>query len=61
MTGPWESDSRRHTGRLPMVGSLNSVDSFGTTLTGSHPFSLVLPLKDAANLVVVAGVAGQDG
>ena len=38
-------------GSLPMVGSLNSVDSFGTTLTGSHPFSLVLPLKDAANLV----------
>src|ERR1700692_3604956 len=38
-------------GSLPMVGSLNSVDSFGTTLTGSHPFSLVVPLKDAANLV----------
>ena len=37
-------------GSLPMVGSLNSVDSFGTTLTGSHPFSLVLPLKDAPNL-----------
>jgi hypothetical protein len=38
-------------GPLPTVGSLNSVDSFGTTLTGSHPFSLVLPMKDAANLV----------
>ena len=38
-------------GPLPTVGSLNSVDSFGTTLTGSHPFSLVTPLKDAANLV----------
>jgi predicted CXXCH cytochrome family protein len=38
-------------GPLPIVGSLNSVDSFGTTLTGSHPFSLVTPLKDAANLV----------
>ena len=37
-------------GSLPTVGSLNSVDSFGTTLTGSHPFSLVLPLKDAPNL-----------
>jgi predicted CXXCH cytochrome family protein len=37
-------------GVLPTVGSLNSVDSFGTTLTGSHPFSLVTPLKDAANL-----------
>ncbi len=38
-------------GQLPTVGSLNSVDSFGTTLTGSHPFSLVLPMKDASNLV----------
>ena len=38
-------------GPLPMVGAMNSVDSFGTTLTGSHPFSLVLPMKDAANLV----------
>jgi predicted CXXCH cytochrome family protein len=37
-------------GRLPMSGQLNSADSFGTTLTGSHPFSLVTPLKDAANL-----------
>ncbi len=38
-------------GQLPMTGALNSVDSFGTTLTGSHPFSLVTPLKDASNLV----------
>ena len=38
-------------GPLPTVGSMNSVDSFGTTLTGSHPFSLVLPMKDAPNLV----------
>lgn len=38
-------------GQLPMVGSLNSIDSFGATLTGSHPFSLVLPMKDASNLV----------
>jgi predicted CXXCH cytochrome family protein len=37
-------------GQLPTVGSLNSADSFGTTLTGSHPFSLVMPLKDASNL-----------
>jgi predicted CXXCH cytochrome family protein len=44
-------------GQLPMVGSMNSVDSFGTTLTGSHPFSLVLPLKDAPNLV--ASLASQ--
>jgi predicted CXXCH cytochrome family protein len=38
-------------GQLPVVGSMNAADSFGTTLTGSHPFSLVLPLKDASNLV----------
>jgi hypothetical protein len=38
-------------GTLPTTGSLNSTDSFGTTLTGSHPFSLVLPMKDAPNLV----------
>jgi predicted CXXCH cytochrome family protein len=38
-------------GPLPTVGALNSVDSFGTTLTGSHPFSLVTPMKDAPNLV----------
>ena len=37
-------------GQLPTVGPMNSVDSFGTTLTGSHPFSLVLPLKDAPDL-----------
>jgi predicted CXXCH cytochrome family protein len=38
-------------GVLPTTGTLNSIDSFGTTLTGSHPFSLVLPMKDAPNLV----------
>ena len=37
-------------GQLPTVGSMNSMDSFGTTLTGSHPFSLVMPMKDASNL-----------
>ena len=44
-------------GPLPVVGSMNAIDSFGTTLTGSHPFSLVLPLKDAPNLV--ASLASQ--
>lgn len=38
-------------GPLPVVGSMNAMDSFGTTLTGSHPFSLVVPMKDAPNLV----------
>ena len=45
-------------GQLPVVGSMNSADSFGTTLTGSHPFSLVLPLKDASNLVASLATQG---
>jgi predicted CXXCH cytochrome family protein len=46
-------------GTLPMTGSLDSIDSFGTTLTGSHPFSLVLPLKDAPNLVASLVLRGK--
>ena len=38
-------------GTLPVTGSMNSVDAFGTNLSGTHPFSLVLPMKDASNLV----------
>jgi len=38
-------------GTFPMTGSMKSGDSFGTDLSSSHPFSLVLPLKDAADLV----------
>src|SRR3984885_351446 len=38
-------------GSLPVTGSMNSVDSFGMNLSGTHPFSLVLPMKDASNLV----------
>lgn len=37
-------------GKIPTTGSLNNMDSFGTNLAGSHPFSLVLPLKDAPDL-----------
>jgi predicted CXXCH cytochrome family protein len=46
-------------GQLPTVGSMNAADSFGTTLTGSHPFSLVLPLKDASNLVASLATQGK--
>jgi predicted CXXCH cytochrome family protein len=46
-------------GTLPVVGSMNSVDSFGTTLTGSHPFSLVVPLKDASTLVASLATQGK--
>jgi len=38
-------------GKIPTTGSWNPIDSFGTTLTGAHPFSLVTPLKDAPDLV----------
>ena len=38
-------------GQIPTIGSMNSIDSFGTNLSGSHPFSLILPMKDASNLV----------
>jgi len=37
-------------GKLPLNGQMYNMDSFGTTLTGSHPFSLVTPLKDTASL-----------
>jgi len=46
-------------GPLPTVGTMNSVDSFGTTLTGSHPFSLVTPLKDASNLAASLVAQGK--
>jgi len=46
-------------GQLPTIGSMNSADSFGTTLTGSHPFSLVIPLKDASNLVASLATQGK--
>ena len=38
-------------GTLPVTGPMNSMDSFGSNLSGTHPFSLVLPMKDASNLV----------
>ncbi len=44
-------------GKVPMVGSMNFYDVFGTNLQGSHPFSLVLPMKDAPDLI--ASLVGQ--
>ena len=38
-------------GTIPMTGSMYPKDVFGTNLQGSHPFSLKLPLVDAADLV----------
>jgi predicted CXXCH cytochrome family protein len=38
-------------GKFPMSGSMTAMDNFGSNLSTSHPFNLVLPLKDSANLV----------
>ena len=38
-------------GTITMTGSMYPQDVFGTTLQGSHPFSLKLPLVNAADLV----------
>jgi len=46
-------------GQLPVTGSWAPGDSFGTTLTGSHPFSLVLPLKDSPDLVASLVAQGK--
>ena len=37
-------------GRVPTSGSMLSVDSFGTNLSSSHPFSMMTPLKDAPDM-----------
>jgi nitrate/TMAO reductase-like tetraheme cytochrome c subunit len=37
-------------GQIPTNGNLAAADSFGSNLIGSHPFSLVLPIKDSSNL-----------
>lgn len=44
-------------GKIPVSGSMSSADILGTNLSGSHPFSLVLPLKDAPDLA--ASLAAQ--
>jgi predicted CXXCH cytochrome family protein len=38
-------------GTFAMTGNLNAMDNFGKDLSSSHPFSLVLPLRDSPNLV----------
>lgn len=38
-------------GQIQMTGNMYPADKFGTNLQGSHPFSLKLPLVDAADLV----------
>jgi predicted CXXCH cytochrome family protein len=46
-------------GKIPMSGSMNSIDVFGTNLTGSHPFSLVTPLKDSPDLAASVVAQGK--
>ncbi len=46
-------------GTLPVTGQMNSMDSFGSNLSGTHPFSLVLPMKDASNLVASLVAQGK--
>jgi len=46
-------------GKIPTTGSMNNMDVFGTNLAGSHPFSLVTPLKDTANLVASLVAQGK--
>lgn len=38
-------------GRIQVTGSMNNMDVLGTNLASSHPFSLILPMNDAPDLV----------
>ncbi|MGD0790693.1 MAG: cytochrome c3 family protein [Terriglobales bacterium] len=46
-------------GKVPMAGSMYASDVFGTNLQSSHPFSLVLPMKDSADLVATLVSQGR--
>jgi predicted CXXCH cytochrome family protein len=46
-------------GKVTMTGSMTPTDVFGNNLTSSHPFSLVLPITDAADLVATLASSGQ--
>ena len=48
-------------GQLPMKGSWNQGDNFGTNLLSSHPFSLVKPLQDQIDLVATIVSQGKTG
>ena len=45
-------------GKIPVSGTMNNQDVFGTNLGGSHPFSLVLPIKDSPDLVASLATQG---
>ncbi|MGB7728029.1 MAG: hypothetical protein WBL50_08360 [Candidatus Acidiferrum sp.] len=49
-------------GKIPVTGTMNNMDVLGTNLSGSHPFSLVMPLKDAPDMaasLVAQGVTAD--
>jgi len=46
-------------GQIQMTGSMFPQDVFGSNLQGSHPFSLKLPLVDAADLVPSLVASGK--
>jgi len=49
-------------GTVQVQGTMNPKDVLGTNLTGSHPFNLVLPIKDAPDLaasLVAQGVTAD--
>ena len=45
-------------GTIPMNGQMNNQDSFGTNLSGSHPFNVIKPIKDAPDLVASLAANG---
>jgi nitrate/TMAO reductase-like tetraheme cytochrome c subunit len=45
-------------GKVPTTGSMKPQDVLGTNLSGSHPFSLVLPIKDSPDLVASLATQG---
>ena len=47
--------------RIPITGSMKTNDVFGTALQSSHPFSLVLPLKDSPDLLASLVAQGKTG
>jgi predicted CXXCH cytochrome family protein len=47
--------------KIPISGSMKSSDVFGTALQSSHPFSLVLPMKDSPDLVASLVSQGKTG
>ncbi|MGB6688194.1 MAG: cytochrome c3 family protein [Terracidiphilus sp.] len=46
-------------GQVTTRGSMNSPDVFGSNMQSSHPFSLMLPLKDNVDLVATLAASGQ--